>query len=432
MIEKFANHIHKKLPFLKGKKLLIAISGGVDSVVLTHLLNGLSFDISLAHCNFHLREKESDLDEIFVIDLGKKLEIQTFTKDIQIKTTSAIQLAARELRYQWFNTLIKEYKFDFVLTAHHADDNLETFLINLARGTGLEGFTGIPEINKAIARPLLPFSRSEIINFAKENKINWREDQSNATRKYVRNKIRHDVVPVLKSINPNMLDAFLKTVENLQESNLIIKDRIAEISKKIITKHGAVLKFDISKIKELSSPKAYLYELLKDYHFTEWNDVHNLLNAQAGKHVFSKTHVLLKDRDFLILSERILKNEENTTYLIKKNDTKITIPVGLIFEEVSIIEVSKKHVIYVDKTKISFPLIIRKWENGDVFYPAGMHGKKKLSKYFKDEKISLLEKKQIWLLCNNNNEIIWVINKRQDQRFISNKLNTAIKIKTYN
>ncbi|MCL4124374.1 UNVERIFIED_CONTAM: hypothetical protein GTU68_046541, partial [Idotea baltica] len=238
MQQKLTNHIDKRLPYLRGKKLLIAISGGIDSVVLTHLLSELSFDISLAHCNFKLREKESDLDEAFVIELGKKFNIKTFTtqfetnKFAELKKLST-QIAARELRYSWFKELVKKYKFDYVLTAHHADDNLETFLINLSRGTGLDGLTGIPEKNGTIIRPLLPFSRTEIFNFAKENNIDWREDQSNSSSKYIRNKIRHQVVPVLKEINPSLLESFAKTSKHLKESQEIIEDRIEKVCEDI-------------------------------------------------------------------------------------------------------------------------------------------------------------------------------------------------------
>ena len=181
MQNKFKNHIVKNLPFLKDKKLLVAISGGIDSVVLVQLLTTLNFTVSLAHCNFQLRGLESDLDEEFVINLGEKLNLQTFTTNVLINPNGSIQLAARKFRYEWFQELIETHNFDFVLTAHHADDNLETFLINLTRGSGLDGFTGIPEINGTIIRPLLPFSRKEIKAYATSNNISWREDQSNTS-----------------------------------------------------------------------------------------------------------------------------------------------------------------------------------------------------------------------------------------------------------
>ena len=235
MIEKISHHINRNLPFLRGKKLLVAVSGGIDSVALTYLLSELNFTISLAHCNFNLRGKESDLDEDFVKKLGNKLEIPVFTTQFNtevfaIENKQSTQIAARSLRYSWFQKLEKEHSFDYVLTAHHADDNLETFLINLTRCTGLEGLTGIPEINGRIVRPLLKFSRKEILTFIKENKIEWREDKSNAQTKYIRNKIRHKVVPFLKEINPSLLNTFAKTAEYLKESHHILEDRIKKVA----------------------------------------------------------------------------------------------------------------------------------------------------------------------------------------------------------
>lgn len=426
MLQKFKKHITKEFPFLKDTKLLIAISGGVDSVVLFHLLHKLNYDVSLAHCNFKLRGKESDLDEKFIKNLNQISSNQIFTiifdtekyaKEHKLST----QIAARELRYNWFQKLITEHKFEYVLTAHHADDNLETFLIHLTRGSGLEGFTGIPKVNGNIVRPLLAFSRKEILNYAKDNDIEWREDASNASNKYIRNKIRHQVLPVLKDINPSILDSFAITIENLQESKQIIEDRIENIVSKVLKKEANFIKIDIEKIKKLSNPKAYLYQFLKTYHFTEWNDVYDLLNAQSGKQVFSKTHRLLKDRDVLILSKIDLSNSIEMAFQIEEEITEITNPIHLTFKEVIEKSTENKQTIYVDKDLLKYPLMLRKWEKGDYIYPLGMQGKKKLSKYFKDEKFSLIDKENTWLLCNAENQIMWIINHRQDRRFVKNK-----------
>ena len=422
MIQKFTAHININIPFLKEKKLLIAISGGLDSVVLYHILTSLNFDISLAHCNFNLRGKESDLDEEFVNNLSQKTSNQIFIKSFDTEKYSkdnklSTQIAARELRYTWFQELVEKHNFDYILTAHHADDNLETFLINLTRGTGLEGFTGIPKINGNIVRPLLPFSREEILKYAKENKIEWREDASNASTKYTRNKLRHQVIPVLKEINPSLLSSFEKTLENLQESQQILEDRIDEVSSEIIETKEAITKINIDKIQQLSNPKAYLYQLLKNHSFTEWNDVYDLLSAQSGKQVFSKTHRLLKDRDFLMLTKKEVSSFIKDSFEITENQSKITQPIQLTFEEIQENSTENKQTIYVDKDLLKYPLLVRKWQNGEYLYPTKMQGKKKLSKFFKDDKFSLLEKENTWLLCNADNEIIWVINHRQDRRF---------------
>ncbi|MFT5958767.1 MAG: tRNA(Ile)-lysidine synthase, partial [Polaribacter sp.] len=245
---------------------------------------------------------------------------------------------------------------------------------------------------------------------------------SNTSTKYVRNKIRHNILPVLKEINPSLLDTFSRTLGHLQESTQIISDRIEAVSQKVVLKEKDILKFRIDEIQQLSNPKAYVYQLLRAYSFTEFNDVYNLLSAQAGKQVFSKTHVILKDRDFLILSKREVASKrqeaQELEFHISKNTAQITDPIHLTFEEVAVQEIQNKSTIYVSKESLKFPLIVRKWQNGDYFYPTGMTGKKKLSKYFKDEKLSLLEKNNTWLLCNNNDAIIWIINRRQDCRFI--------------
>lgn len=414
------NHIKSRFPFLEKSKLLIAISGGMDSVVLTHLCHKMKLNFALAHCNFNLRGDESDADEDFVLQLAEDLNLEVFIESFDTETYAkdhqlSTQMAARNLRYAWFNELMDQLQFDYLLTAHHADDNLETFLINLSRGTGLEGLTGIPEINGTIVRPLLAFSRQELEAFAIENKITWREDSSNITTKYLRNKIRHDVIPALKEANPQVLQNFNKTLSFLQDSNEIIEDRIVEIQKKVVSVEEDKIRLNVKKLQKLSNPKAYLYQLLKDFNFTEWDDVTALLTAQSGKQVFSETHRLLKDRGTLILTENVSKSD--ITILIPENETQVETPQGtLCFETVKQINISNASTIYVDCDTLEFPLTFRKWEEGDFFYPFGMKGKKKLSKYFKDEKLSLVEKEQIGILCSGQ-DIIWIVGKRADERF---------------
>ncbi|WP_347173540.1 tRNA lysidine(34) synthetase TilS [Polaribacter uvawellassae] len=432
MLEKLDQHINHKFSFLKEKKLLIAISGGVDSVVLTHLFHQLNFDISLAHCNFNLRGKESDKDEEFVKKLGKQLNVKTFSIRFETETYAkenqlSTQVAARNLRYNWFQKLINKHHFDYVLTAHHADDNLETFLINLTRGSGLEGLTGIPEVNNHIVRPFLIFSRDEIEIYAAENNIKWRKDKSNASTKYLRNKIRHQIVPILKEINPTLLNSFQKTTEHLQESQYLIDESIFDFKNKVVTiSENGTQKIDISQIQETTNPKAYVYQLLKEFGFTEWNDVTHLLSAQSGKEVLSKTHRLLKDRGFLLLSE-MKENNKNLEYKITENTLEITIPLHLTFKKTTEISSENKNVIFIDLEKVTYPLILRKWQHGDYFYPKGMQGKKKVSKYFKDEKFSLLEKENTWLLCSNDT-VLWIVGYRQDNRFLVDK-NTVTVLK---
>jgi tRNA(Ile)-lysidine synthase len=423
MLDKFKKHINSHLSFLNKNKILIAISGGLDSVVLTHLCHQLNLNIALAHCNFNLRGKESDADENFVFQLAEDLNIEVFIEDFDTKNYAkenklSIQMSARELRYFWFDDLAEQLQFDYILTAHHADDNLETFLINLSRGTGIEGLTGIPEINNNIVRPLLPFSRDKIETYAKDNQLKWREDSSNVSTKYLRNKLRHDVIPVLKEINPQLLQNFGRTLGFLQDSNEVLEDRIDDISNTIITKVSEIeVQYSISEIQKLNNLKAYLYQLLKDYGFSEWNDIVDLLNAQSGKQIFSETHRLIKDRDVLILTELCHSERSEESILINNLDNSIKTPFGILFfDEADALFGKRTNLIYVDIEKLKLPLTLRKWKEGDYFYPLGMTGKKKLSKYFKDEKMSLVDKENTWLLCSKN-EIIWVINRRADERF---------------
>lgn len=421
MLQQFKTHIDTNLPFLKESELLIAVSGGMDSVVLTHLCHQLKLNVSLAHCNFNLRGEESDDDEVFVNKLAETLNLEVFTQKFDTENYArneklSIQMAARELRYHWFDELAQQLNFDYILTAHHADDNLETFLINLSRGTGLEGLTGIPEINDNIVRPLLPFSRDDIKNHINSNALNFRDDSSNTSVKYLRNKLRHEVIPILKEINPQLLQNFSKTQSYLKASQDIIEDRVDDVSNTIIdriTDQGVY--YNIKHIKNLINPKAYLYALLSDYGFTEWNDIYNLLEAQSGKYVQSNSHRLIKDRSTLILTE--LKEGNIHEVIISGTDKSIETPIGtLMIEAVNDYKEEHKHTIYVDADKLQFPLILRQWQEGDYFYPLGMRGKKKLSKYFKDEKFSLVDKENTWVICSNNN-IIWILGMRMDERF---------------
>ena len=421
MISSFKEHIESNFPFLFDGRSIIAVSGGVDSVVLTYLCKEIGLDIALAHCNFKLRGKASDEDQQFVEALGLKFNVEVFVQEFDTEAYAkleklSMQMAARELRYTWFEELCTHLHFDYLLTAHHADDNFETFLINVIRGSGIDGLNGIPAINDNIVRPLLPFSRTEIMSWAESSKINWREDQSNASTKYLRNKLRHEVMPILKSMNPQLLEGFASTTSHLREAQQIISDRIDEISDQVLEVTPNAIFIDIYKIKELNNTKAYLYFLLKDYGFTEWNDVNNLLDAQSGAQIYSQNWRLIKDREHLILTKQKETFEE-----LKVTEELSTIELNngtLLINKVSSLDdvVISANIIYVDGNKVSFPLSLRKWKEGDWFYPLGMQGKKKVSKYFKDEKFSLIDKEETWLLCSGE-DIVWVVNHRADDRF---------------
>ena len=424
MLTKFKNHIQSNFPTLKDQKLLLAISGGIDSMVLLHLFHELDFNISVAHCNFMLREEESNKDEDFVRTTCESLNIPAYiqrfdTNQLGLDYKLSIQLAARKIRYEWFSELLKTENLDCVLTAHHLDDEIETFLINLTRGTGLEGLTGIPEVNGAIIRPLLIFTREEIEKYANENEIKWREDASNASNKYLRNKLRHDVVPVLKELNPSFMQSFQNTLNHLKQAQTLVDDASRIVYKKVVQEEGNQKKINISELIQLENYKSYLFQWLKPLGFSAWEDIYTLVNAQSGKQVFSENYIILKDRHFLIVSEKN-QFDNQTTFTIKKDVKEVKYPLKLVFSKVEKISNPSNTAIFVDEEKIIYPLTIRKWQEGDFFYPSGMDGKKKLSKYFKDEKYSLLDKENQWLLCSEN-QVIWIIGKRADNRFIANE-----------
>ena len=433
VLEAFQDHINEKLAFLTESKLLIAISGGIDSVVLTHLCAQSHLNFSLAHCNFNLRGDESDADEIFITDLADLLDKEVFIQHFDTTAYAeehkcSIQMAARELRYNWFTELAEQLKFDYVLTAHHADDNLETFLINFTRGTGLEGLTGIPVVNGLFVRPLLPFSNETIKAFAEENRIKWREDSSNASIKYLRNKLRHEVIPILKTINPNLLQSFQSTLDNLNDTADIVEESVqAVLNRAIVNIDSKKVIYNISEFNKLNNPKAYLFEIFKDYGFKEWDDVLNLLDAQPGKFVHSDSHRLIKDRGHLILTDAEPLAFEPRK--IPDLNNPVETPLGtLVFTEVDVIFNDSSTSIFVDKDKLQFPLILRTKKEGDVIFPSGMSGKKTLSKYFKDEKFSLLDKENALLLCSNE-AIVWILGKRVDDRFkVDSNTKNIIKI----
>lgn len=406
----------------------MAISGGIDSMVMLHLCQQSGLDIRAAHCNFQLRGDESDADEQFVKSECEKLGILVFvahfdTKKFAEEHKLSIQVTARTLRYDWFQTLLINNDYDYILTAHHLDDSLETFLINFARASGLDGLTGIPKQNGYIIRPLLIFSRNEIEDFARENKIKWREDSSNATDKYMRNKLRHDVIPILKELNPGLLSSFESTISNLQQAQTMVDDASRIVYRKVVTDINFQKRINLPELMQLSNYRAYLYQWLEPFGFSDWDSINELVNAQSGKQIHSQKHTLLKDRNELIVFEN--KMQETGSFLIGKDQKDVKFPLKLSFCNVDDISVQATNTIFVDENKLQFPLEIRRWQEGDWFSPLGMDGKKKLSKFFKDEKYSLIDKSNAWLLCSDN-QIVWVIGKRQDDRFKVTEQTTKI------
>ncbi|WP_276166978.1 tRNA lysidine(34) synthetase TilS [Zobellia alginiliquefaciens] len=419
MLEEFQKHIETNFQNLLKSNFLLACSGGLDSTVLVDLCSKSKLDFAIAHCNFNLRGEASNGDEEFVRKLsslsGRKFYTTNFnTIGYVEKNKVSVQLAARELRYDWFAKIMQENDIKTLVTAHHVDDSVETFLINLSRGTGIDGLSGIPEKTDTISRPLLRFSRSQVLAYAEAQNLQWREDASNADTKYLRNKIRHEIVPLLKDLNPSFLKNFTTTQDYLSDSAVIIEKHIAELKFSLLQEKDGVIRIPISELLELKPVSAYLHALFKEYGFTEWNDVENLLLAMSGKEIHSKTHRLVKDRDFLLLTE--IKKEIDVVYQIKEDQIQVSEPVPLKIESVKHLSSLNTNTLYVDKKALKYPLMIRKWEKGDYFYPLGMQGRKKLSKFFKDEKIDVVSKERQWLLCSAG-EVVWVIGRRADERF---------------
>lgn len=416
----FAAHINSQYPFLEGKNILIACSGGLDSVVLTRMMHSFGYTISIAHCNFSLRGKESDADAEFVIQLAEDLEIICYTKTFDTKGYAnehglSTQMAARDLRYQWFHELLDTHVYDYLLTAHHADDDLETFFINLSRGTGLRGLVGIPRKKERLLRPLLSFSREDIFKYAKQEQWYWREDSSNVKTEYMRNQLRHDVIPHLKKVDKNWIKNIQKTQQYLNQSLALVDDYMLLVYNLVVSEVEEGYSFDISKLQELPNTEAVLFELLYPFGFTDFESIAELIDSQTGKEVLSPTHRLLKNREVLLLA--VLASDSHQQALtIPEGLTSLNSPLKLRFSEAKKYEVTNAHTAFIDKKSLVYPLLLRKWQQGDRFQPFGLKGKKKLSKFFKDEKLSLITKENTWVLCSEN-EIVWVVGMRLDDRY---------------
>jgi len=428
MLKKFIDFIFQESLFENDDKILLTVSGGPDSVVLCELFYRAKYNFGIAHCNFHLRGKESDEDEIFVRDLAKKYNVQFYVKHFNTKKYAkdnhiSIEMAARDLRYNWFFELLKKEKYKYIATGHHLDDQIETFFINIIRGTGIAGLHGIISKQNNIIRPLLFAYRNDIEAFLKKNNIPFRTDSTNNSVKFMRNKFRNLILPQLYQINKNYKKTIINDIERLKDAEFIYKTKINEVKKNILIKEGKNILIPIEKLKELNPLRTYLFEFLSSYNFnfSTVEDIISRLDDISGKQFFSSSHRLIKDREYLIISELDKKSEANAIeFFINENDLFINTPVSLKFKKLiynkDFIISKDKFIACFDKDKLKFPLQIRKWEKGDYFYPFGMNKKKKLSDFFIDEKFSLLEKEKIWLLCSDN-DIVWIIGKRIDNRF---------------
>ena len=420
MVTAFKKHIAAHFPALADQKILIACSGGLDSIVLLHLLQKIGLTLGVAHCNFKLRGAHSDADLSFVETTAINLEVPVFTTVFDTKRYAktqgvSTQVAARELRYEWFYSTARANGYDRIATGHHADDDLETFFINLSRVTGLRGLTGITSNTEQLIRPLLPFSRAQIMQFAKKEGLFWREDSSNSTRDYLRNKLRLDVIPAFKGVNKTVLQNFKQTQQHLKESQALLEDYITLVTKLVVSHKDTSFEIDSKQLQALPNTNTLLFELLYPYGFTDFKAIASILESEVGKKVLSKQYVLHKDRNHLVLTTRE-QVVDSRVYYIDAKQQSCTIPIKLNFTKVAKVGEHEPHSLYVDAAKLTYPLKVRAWRLDDVFHPFGMKGKKKLTKFFKDEKLSLLSKNSVWVL-ESGDEIVWVIGLRPDDRY---------------
>ena len=407
---------------LSGEKpVVVGISGGADSVALLHILVSLGYKCIAAHCNFNLRGDESFRDEQFTIDFTKRLQVPLCkisfeTNKYAQENRLSVEMAARELRYRWFEELLNTYDADAVAVAHHRDDSVETLLINLTRGSGLTGLTGIKPKNGNVVRPLLCVSREDIYAYIENNGLEYVTDSSNSSDIYTRNFIRLKVIPLLEEINPSVKASLARTANHLYDASLIYNHSIEEARKVIIQNN----RLSISALLSFPAPATILYEMLKPYGFsrTVCESIFTVIDKDSGKIFYSSTHRLLKDRSDLLID--VLSGEDNRAYLINLEDDNVDLPVELKPEIVVIkedyqIEKDRKFA-YFDFDKLSFPLVLRHWQEGDWFVPFGMKGKKKISDYFSDKKFSLFDKEKTWLLCSGQ-DVIWIVGERTDNRY---------------
>ena len=414
--------------------VLVGLSGGADSVALLALLVQLDYPCVALHCNFHLRGDESVRDEQFAREMARTLDVPFYKIDFDttaygVEHHLSIEMAARELRYNWFEEMRLRLGAQAIAVAHHRDDSVETVLMNLVRGTGIRGVGGIRPKNGYVVRPLLAVSRSEILDWLAEQQLSYVTDSTNLSDAYTRNFIRLRVLPLLEELNPSVKAAIARTADHLAETEAIYLHVVEKARRELVKED---LRIPIARLMEYPSPATILYELLKPYGFIRQvaDDVFRSLTGEAGKMFYSPDYRLLKDREYLLLSP--VKKEEEQEYTFTADDIVEEIwrgPVELSFFK-SVITTDfcfrkDKHIAYLDYDKLSFPLTLRKWKEGDWFIPFGMKGRKKLSDYFSDHKFSRMDKEQTWLLCSGEN-ILWIVGERSDNRFCIDKTTKSV------
>ena len=433
LLVQFQNSIKQQHLFSPKDKLLLAVSGGVDSVVLCELCKQAGYDFIIAHCNFKLRGEESDRDEHFVKELGKKYSVEVLvqhfdTANYALENKLSTQESARELRYNWFAALLAPGSGlptpGFLLTAHHADDNNETLLMNFFRGTGLHGLTGIPASNNYIRRPLLSFSKDTLLAFAKELKLEFVEDSSNQLSKYTRNFFRNELIPAISKVYPQVNENLQNNISRFKEIEKLYQFSINQLKKKLCRQKGKELHIPVKQLMAFDN-RALIYEIISGYGFSEKQveEVVKLADSESGKYIQSpvSSYRIIKHRHWFIISPVLAIESENV--IIEESDKEILFILGkLRIDTSSTLSFDKlrasgsNDTVSLDQRKIQFPLLLRKRKTGDYFYPLGMKKKKKLNRFLIDQKLSITEKENVWVV-ESNQRIIWVVGYRLDERF---------------
>jgi tRNA(Ile)-lysidine synthase len=436
LLQRFKKHIQKEDLFHEKDKLLLAVSGGVDSVVLCELCKQAGYDFGIAHCNFQLRDADSERDEKFVSELANKYKVdfhvvkfdtKSFAKERKIST----QEAARELRYNWFEETRKKGGYQYILTAHHADDNIETVMMNFFRGTGIKGIRGIEPKHGFIVRPLLFAHHSELEEFLHANKLDFVADYTNQQDDYTRNYFRNQVIPFIEKSFPEVNENILSNISRFREVELLYQQAVDLHKKKLIEVKGNEIHIPVLKLKKAEPLHSIVYEIIKEYGFSssQTDEVITLLNSESGKYVQSSSHRIIKNRKWLIIAPN---EAEKTDIIIIDGPGNWQLAIGNLQIETTPTTNFKLQTTHslacLDANELKFPLLLRKWKQGDYFYPLGMKKKKKLSRFFIDQKLSKTGKEKVWVI-EMDKKIIWVVGYRIDDRFkVTDKTQKVIHI----
>lgn len=423
--ERFNHFISQNDLFSHHDRVLAAVSGGMDSVLMAHLFKAAGFNFGIAHCNFQLRGKDADADQQFVQELASQLNVPFHTINFDTRAYAAdkkisIQMAARDLRYQWFQKISQQSGYAYIALAHHQNDGIETILLNLTRGTGIAGMHGILPKNGKLVRPLLFLNREEIADIIESNGLAYVEDSSNSSAKYARNKLRLEVIPKLKELNPALEETFEHNLEHFRNLEILLEDKLGELRKELFEQHGNEIHLSIDAVKKLHPQQLLLFGLLQEFGFNEATvkDMTLSLDKHSGRFFGSDTHTIVLDRQKLILIEKgqeaiaEIKIEQMTTEARYGN-----YQLNILHDDSPLIIKDNPLAASIDTDLLIYPLTIRAWQQSDHFYPLGMKTKKKLSDFFIGEKVPLYEKKQIPLLVNGNGDIIWIGGYRPDERY---------------